>query len=228
MLGLLGGGVVASPLLTNLAAYWKLDEAAGVNRADSVGSSTAVLNGTVASVAGKVGNGASFNGNAANYLSVTDNPVINPAGISFTVAFWYKLNVSTNQGFISKFAGSGGNEFIVDFATTPIVRFLFYGATTSNVTVTPGAVDTTTFYAVRAWYDLPTNKIWLQWHNGTPASADAPVGGINISDSDLRFGVFDQATRPGNCVLDEIGFWWRILTSDEWTAYLAAITYPFS
>lgn len=222
-----GGGVAPSTLLTDLAAYWKLDEAAGVNRADSVGSSTAVLNGTVASVTGKVGNGASFNGNAANYLSVVDNAAINPVGTSFTVAFWYNLNVIANQGFISKFGGAGGNEFIVDYTTTPTLRFLFYGATTVSVTLSI-TNDADSFHAVRAWYDLPTNTVWLQWDDGTPNSAAAPVGGVNVSNSDLRFGVFDHATRPGNCILDEIGFWRRVLTDEEWTEYLTGITYPFT
>lgn len=222
----LGGGAAPSTLLDGLAAYWTLDEAAGSNRADSVGSSTAVLNGTVGSVAGKTGNAANFNGNIDNYLAAANNAAINPAGTSWTLALWYKLNVNTPMGLMAKVSGSGGNEFIIDYGGG-VMRLLFYGATTSNVTTSPTTIDTTNWYALRAWYDLPTAKIWIQSEALTAVSANAPVGGMNVSNGALGFGVFDGGSRPGNVALDSVGFWRRVLTDDEWTEFRAGEAYPF-
>src|SRR5215469_10903203 len=60
-----------STLLTNLVAYWKLEEAAGTSRFDQVGGFTLSDNGTVTQGTGIIGNCAVFNG-SSQWLATPD------------------------------------------------------------------------------------------------------------------------------------------------------------
>lgn len=223
----MGGGAAPSTLLDGLVAYWTMNEAAGSNRADSVGSSTAVLNGTVGSVAGKIGNAARFNSNVANYLSVTDNPTINTSGISYTVAFWFKFNGTGLQGILGKNTGGAIREFLVDWDGSNVRMWVYGGAGFSIASAPISSPNTSTWYAFRGWYDYAANKVWSQVDDGAAGSANGPTGGSNVGDSLLRFGVWDGLNRPGNCDLDGVGFWRRVLTDAEWIEFRAGKEYPF-
>lgn len=86
-----GGAATADPLLTGLAAYWKMDEASGT-RADSIGSSTLTDNNTVGSANGLIGNCASMVQSAYEYLSLSgaQAEALVPIGHSWSVTGWVK------------------------------------------------------------------------------------------------------------------------------------------
>lgn len=106
---------MASPLLTNLVSYWKLNESSG-NAADSIGSNTLVNTDSVTYAAALIGNGASMNGGP--YLTITD---ASQSGLDITgdisTSFWIKLasEPGTDNGYemVTKWgSGSGAYRFI--------------------------------------------------------------------------------------------------------------------
>ncbi len=84
----------ASTLLTGLSSWWGLHDASGVDRIDSSGNNNPmVLNGTVTSIAGLIGNAASFDGNTANFLRAS--PFLSTP---FSMSVWLNaVNLSTIQ-----------------------------------------------------------------------------------------------------------------------------------
>ena len=218
-LSVVGGGNAPSTLLNGLYAAWKMNETGNVNRADAVGGSTMVVNGTVNDAAGILGRAANFVGNVANYLECADNPDISPAGTSFTVAFWIKINTAGNQGFVNKFGGAGGSEYIVDCSATGYPRFLVYGFSTgASVTSAVAVNDSPAWNAIRAWYDKSANKVKIQVNAGAIAET-ATVGALNVSNGSMRWGMFENVSRPCNSAIDHGHFWKRVLTDAEWLEF---------
>ena len=86
-LPVVGEASPASPLLTNLVSYWKLDEASGT-RADSHGTNHLTPSNAPVGAAGKIGQGCDFESSSGQMLS---HPDADPLGNeSFTYALWFK------------------------------------------------------------------------------------------------------------------------------------------
>src|SRR4051812_43478016 len=97
--------VAASPLLTNLASYWKLEEASGT-RADEIGSQTLTDNNTVTQAVGKLGNAAQFTAANSESLSHADSATLSlGADQDFTLGAWVYLDSKgANRVIASKWA----------------------------------------------------------------------------------------------------------------------------
>lgn len=234
-----GGDGGGSTLLNNLVGYWKLDETSG-NRADSIGTNNFADNASVSYEAAKISNGAKFDRSADNYLSIADNADVSlGADTDFTICFWVKIpNFTTSyQGLICKRATSGSTtveyEIYYGNASGTFSFFLSNGSTTSpTASVTVGSFSTSTLYFVCAWHDSAANTINLQINNGT-VSSQSWSGGTQNGTAPLilsRLWATDAAN-DSNATLDELGFWKRVLTSDERTELYnsgTGKTYPFS
>lgn len=233
-----GGG--SSSLLTGLVAYWKLDEASGA-RSDSVGGQTLTDNNTVTSAAGKVSNAGGFELDNTEYLSHADSATLSlGSDTDFTIACWVKLESkgAFDGGIVVKDNGgiAHGLETEYGLAMNNAGSDRFRFAVGNNVTFaevdanTLGSPSLATWYFIVAWHDSTANTINIQVNNGTADSA-AWSGGTYDGTSDTWIGSEPaSAARAFDGLIDEVGFWKRVLTAGERTTLYNSgngTTYPF-
>jgi concanavalin A-like lectin/glucanase superfamily protein len=213
-------------LLTDLIAYWQLDEASG-NRSDSHGSATLTDNNTVASAAGKISSAADFEANNLEYLSVADNAALSTGDIDFTFSCWVNVEsfgsgaAGTGRVIVAKDASAANREYRLWFSgssAAPMFLVLNNGGT--NATATWGAnLSLATWYHIVAWHDSVNNQVGIAVNAGTPvttsysggaADSTAPFVLGRLDGDGVNFRYFDG-------LIDEVGFWKRVLTSGERT-----------
>jgi hypothetical protein len=210
----------SAQLTTSLIAYWELGEASG-NRADSHGSNTLADNNTVTQAAGKVGNAADFERDNTEYLSIADNAALSTGDIDVTMCAWvYFESLAMGAGqirqIISKEGASDGEYYLFYDSTADRLTFTVYGAAAygSGAGVSWGsAPSATTWYFVCGWHDATANTITIQVDNGTPLST-SHAAGIFDSNGAFRLGL-NSAAQSMDGLIDQVGFWKRVLTSDE-------------
>lgn len=209
MTGLSGmSGMVGAPssLLTGLISYWKLDEAAGVTRADSFGTNNLTDNGTVGQATGKLGNAASFTNTVGQYLAVASNGTLQHGGTDFTWAFWYNpadlaatysiINKSTAgqrevqftlngaQGRVELLASSDGNVWTQTIATP-------------NSSITAGA-----WHFIVGRYDGV--NIYVSVNGG--AENSQPLASVWSGTAALEFGRNTESGQNDKGLLDAVAF----------------------
>jgi hypothetical protein len=213
-------------LTDNLIAFWGLEEASGT-RNDAHGSNHLIDNNTVGSATGRVGTCANFDRFTDEHLSIVDNAALSTGDIDFTICAWVKLDTKT------------GSEVIVakdDFGTSNREYLLFWDSSTDRFyfRVSPdggsgslGTVIANSFGApasgswnfVRAWHDASANTINIQVNDGTIDSVSHTTGVFNSAAAftvgcHLNSG---STTNHFDGMLDQIGFWKRVLTGAEST-----------
>lgn len=213
-----------SSLLTDLIAYWNLNEVSG-NRADSVGSNTLVDNNTVGSTAGKVSNAAQFVEANSEYFLISDNVDMSVSS-SFTFAGWMRSTTDqSTRAIIEK-----QNEYRLRRSSADNMVFSVFNAAFSDATVTDATTITAgTWYFVVAWYDVGDGRTHLQINDGVVSDSAATILAPRDGNSAFSMGL-DQAEGFYNGDMDEWGFWKRVLTSGEKTTLYNSgngTTYPF-
>lgn len=214
----------ALPAMDSILAYWKMDEAGSVNRLDASGNGhTLAVNGTVNAVAGKINNGAEFNGIGANFLSNNDGVFSGAA--PFTIFGWLSTGVAAanvvaighyNPGLLQ------GWEIL----QTAADRFAF--RTDGN----PDLVHTTPvtigpFFLVIVTVAVGTATIRV--NNG--ADVSAALGAFANPAVTFRVGGNNAGGSWGG-VIDEVGVYNRVLSSAEkdalWNAGAGKSCCPFT
>lgn len=207
-------------IIGSATAYWKLGEASG-SRADSIGSNTLTDNNTVTQATGKVGDAGLFTRANSEYLSITDNTALSAGDIDMSIGVWVYLNTeSAIQVFVGKQSASNA-EYAVYYDNSDD-RFKFVVRDTANTTHTIvtasnfGAVSTSTWYYIVAWHDSSANTVNIQVNNGT-ANSSSTTGGVRDSTNQFRLGASTDG-QYADARIDEVGFWKRLLTTNEKTA----------
>ncbi len=209
-----------SPLLTDLAAYWKLDG----NSTDELGtySGTDTL---MDYQAGKIGDGAIMD----QALGGATSKILIPAlstGTAFTIAGWV---FTPSSGVFANTYGSiisqdGSNAlFLTSGAFKFKVNLYTIGAHLSATELDPGT-----------WYHIAvtaTGSLVSYYINGV-VDANTFAYSPNLSliqiFNDVGFECFRGTSDDG--MIDELGVWSRVLTSDEIVSLYAAgagLSYPF-
>lgn len=205
-------------------AYWKLDEASG-NRLDSVGSNTLTSNNGVTQAVGKISNASQFAAASSQYLSITDNPSLSTGNIDFTITAWVKLSsTAASRTVAAKRDGSGSREWnLVYNQATGKFRFATFDATGN---ANAGAVEDTTaisagtWYYVVAWRDSAADRLYIQVNNNAATFALENLSGTNPVDSTSSFrigGIDNPVSTFMDGIVDEVGFWKKILSAQERT-----------
>lgn len=236
----LSGGVGASPLLTDLVAYWKLDESSNgtgaVTRNDSVGTNHLTDNNTTPSGTGLISNCAQLSGPADNErLSITDNTVLSMGDVNCAFWVWFNpTNLSANYCMIGKAGDTNNWEYVIRIAqTTGLLSFIVSdtGASGDLTTVTTGNGATAGAWNLAiCWHDPTANKIYAQLNNSTVAET-AHTGGIFDGNSTfyLGFQQFGAVKYLGG--IDEVGIRkGSLLTAADRTSLWnggAGVTHPF-
>ncbi len=187
---------------TGLVSYYKLDG----NSNDAHGSN----NGTDTSIsysAGKIGNGANFNGSTSEIVT----PLLTSARDNVTLSCWVKLNSLSQNSIIFGNGNPGSNGFFLSISNGS-------GSTGSNLVGFCGGIAFLntgySFPSTGVWYhimmirDSGTWRIYLnnsQKGSTWSTTPNIPSGNGMIGDSGF------------NGSIDEVGIWNRALTSDEIT-----------
>lgn len=235
-------------LLTDLISYWKLDEASGV-RADSHGSNDLADNNTVLAAAGIINDGADLEVSNSEYLSIADASqsglLDGLSEVSFSL--WVKPeSLSADHFIISKGdVNAGTRDVCMCFFIGNTGYFelrasddgtLNAGHNISRQTAA-GVFTTGVLYHIALTFDVVNETVNL-YVNGSLVGWSFSSGsmGAALRDSTDMFviGMRENNGAPQSSfdgIIDEVGVWNRILTTDEVTELYnsgAGLAYPFT
>jgi hypothetical protein len=224
-------GGVPSSLLTDIAAYWKLDEAAGANNALDAHANVLTLtqHASPGSAAGKVGTARTFASGSAQYFGRPSETLLQCGGVSITFALWcYPTSLSGGGILIGK-DHSSSREYVIDRNTS---RARMYIGGSGLAMTDEGALTQNAWNFVTGWWSAVDSTCRIQVNNGTVYAAAGPVTPV---DGATEFDI-GARTYPGfpdywNGYIDEVGFWKRLLSDPEKAALYNSgngITYPFT
>lgn len=219
-------------LIDNLVSYWKLDEASGT-RYDSHGTNHLTDNNTVASATGKIGTAADFESTNTEYLSCADNASLSTGDIDFTYSCWINPESLVIYPVIIR-KGSDINdnvEYVLYYDT--VNNALKFGVTWSGNygEVSSGSsLSTATWYFVVFHHDSVNNQLAISVNGGTLQTTSWSLG---VDDSAFPFclGASVGQSLWWDGLIDEVGFWKRVLTSGERTQLYnggSGLAYPFT
>lgn len=209
-------------LVDDLVVYLSLDEASG-NAIDAHGSNDMSDNNTVGATTGKVGGGRDLEVGSSEYFSAAHNSDWAVGDIDFTLQAWVNAESLAGDSYIlSKYAFSfPDRQYALRYNVTTN-RFDFFvspdgdNATIATVTANNlGAPSTATWYLIHAWHDATNNQIGIAVNAGT-ADITSHSGGVVNASSNVNVGAIAAAAHWDG-IIDEVGFWKRVLTSDERT-----------
>ncbi len=229
-------GPAPSSLLTDLVAYWQLDEASG-NRSDS--HSNAITLGdtnTVSSTTGIISAlAADFENGNNEYLDAADSATLSlGSDTSFTLSAWVKLEsvVGSTRAVIGKRNGTlaEDTELLVGATTSETILFRVGNDTTYVELTDTNVMATGTWYFVVCWHDGPNDTVNIQFNNGTVTST-AWTGGTFDGSGNFQIGTIAASTTADwDGLIEGVGYWKRVLTADERTELYnagAGLDYPF-
>ncbi|MFN8595746.1 MAG: hypothetical protein U0559_06145 [Anaerolineae bacterium] len=222
-----------STLLSDLAAYWSLDEPSGARQdATGHGNNLQAHNG-VGVMPGKIGEAAVFSPTLQSYLSHLDNADLSTGDVDFTIAGWAYLNSLQNPGSI---VGKGNTS-----AYNTLEYSLGYNSGVGRFAGVLGNYSTG-IYDEASGFGSPAPGQWyflVFWHNATQRQVGISVNGAeNViqyqgggwdTPYEFRMGS-DLTNQSWNGAIDEIGLWKRVLTADERAALYnngQGCAYPF-
>lgn len=201
----------------NLISYWKLNETSG-QRNDSFGTNHLTDNSSVGSAVGKLGNCGSFVASVPQFLSRVSNPSLQTGNIDFTIYAWFNRTRLTDECLVSK-DSNVGREYNLDLR--PTLGRLSVGAVGSfaGTAGAPFTFSTGVWYLIIGWLDTLNNTVNVQVNNGIVAST-VLIFPPAASDVDFRIGSGSYPTFefPFDGLIDEVGFFKRVLSSVERTA----------
>jgi len=211
-------------LTDSLVSWWSMEETSGA-RVDDHGVNDLTDNNTVLYGTGIISNGADFEYSSSEYLSIAGASQVGlDVTGDFSISGWvYYESLSNNHYVISKGFESDGNT----------VRAYKFGWETGNVlslhisSAGSGGTQVTVAWtpSTATWYHLVVN------YDADAGSADFYVNGsqqgttqtglpnaIYNGSSKTFVGSYDQTYYFHDGILDELGFWSRVLTTDEITS----------
>lgn len=202
----------------SLVAYWKFDEAAGAQRADSTinGNDLSTLIGAISAVAGKISNAVRLSSVGAPAIgTLAWIPVWN--GQSITIAGWIRQDPGPLLFNSTKyyFSGAVGLEWSLGLEAINNNEYqgLFVDEFGASVPVSSGVIIAAgSFDFVVLQLDIPNLTVGISVNNSAivtaaiPAAPSVPAtNGFNSRNQDAS----------GNRDLDEMGVWYRKLTVAE-------------
>lgn len=228
-----GSHRTASTLLTNLVAYWKLEDPSG-SLTDSTGTYTLTeTSGTIPTIAGKVGNARDFEQVDTEYFAQSDQAAFRVGDTDASWSMWINGETLTSAPVVfRKRNGSNANNSYALYYDHVAERLTFAAAIDSSTDTSVqwgSALSTSTWYFVVVWHDSVNNQIGISVNNGTPVTASHTTG-IQDNAAEFQLGASDNQALYWDGVIDEFGFWSKVLSASERTELYNSgngTTYPF-
>lgn len=214
------GSGAADSLLTDLVAWWSMDETTGTRvNAHNPGTHDLTETNGVGYISGVQGNAADFAGSGAeDMLTASHHADFVIGDTPFSIAGWCLMSSSSesNCRIIIKQnpAVSGGEWSVQRISTLQAVILRVRNAANSATTDTPqNAITYGSFFFFIAEHDPDTNEIAIEVNRGTRTTA-AFSGGVYSGTNDITFGrVATNDELDG--ALDEVVIARRLWTTDE-------------
>lgn len=211
---------LTAPTLYGGVAYYKLDESSG-NADDAIGARDLTNNGTTTYAAGKINNGAVFNG-TSQYFNLTAGTL----GIAnaWTIAGWFNSDALTAQDkiFSCRPASGDANEIRLQIDDTDATKLAIVAMHSSGsgtgykVYRGDTELSNSTWYFGAATWDGTNLKLYV---NGEEETTTKTVDGtLVMTDTSRPLGIGSLSISASNLwdgMLDEIGYWSRALSSAE-------------
>jgi hypothetical protein len=224
--GIGAGAIVAveTSLVTDLIAWYSLNETSG-NMIDAhTGGLDLTLVGAVGSATGKVGNCRDFSGSDSNY-GTSNAAALKLGDEDFYIAFWIQFDSLAGDRFpLGRWDFTGDNRSIglnVPSATNRPQFFVSSDGTNPAVTavVWGSAISTSTWYFVECYHDAANNEIGIALDGGTFVTASHSTGVWDGGTMPFTLGrVSTSGSSFGTALdgrFDEVAVWGRILTAGE-------------
>lgn len=216
--------VMSGSLLTNLLAYWNLNESVGA-RADATGNGYTMTEQSV-----------TFDGNGNSVFGGATNSIVNNTGLisscpffndqyflanssitlnglsAVSMSFWFKGNTNGRYNLVGAYDGAGNDEMLVYTGGKGPIRFLI-GDLYEIVSST--TLDTTSWYHVACTFGSSTGKLYINGNlEGTTTATSSLVGVTPFCIGDS----YQNGIVPFNGSIDEVGLWNKTLTASEVTS----------
>ena len=214
-----------SPLLTDLVAYWKLEN---VNDSHTNGL-TLTNNNSVTFTSGKVGNAATVATASSQYASLADTSILRPGNFDYTWLCWFKLTTTAGtQTIISKDYDTLRGWQLVNGGGT--LTFNTYRNNSVGMDVnTP--VSSGVWNLFIGWHDSVADTVNMKLNDGTTVSAATSANFPQATTAPFAIG---RNSYPGfsqymGGQVDEVAYWTRVLTAGEMTQLYNSgngVTYP--
>jgi len=228
-------------LNTNLVAYWRMEENNLQLRIDATGNGNDLSYDQAVAASGG-GVCANCTGSAGGTLSLSASGSgsffgnIQP-GDSFTVQAWLNfvaIPASGYHGVVSSWDSSTIAYFV--WFQNPNPGKLYYTVSnaagvqqTDRLIVTSPA--TATWHHLIFGYDATNTQTFFQWNNGARSTFSCTGIYKSAGTSDFRLMAYGGDNGPPNMTVDEVGWWRRVLTTDEVTALYgggSGLCWPFT
>jgi hypothetical protein len=211
-------------LLDDLVSYWKSDESSG-NLIDEHASYDCADNNTVGTDAGGIINSArSYVPTSAEFFSLADTADFKAGGGGdFTFSAWIKrTSPSNNRSVLTKWGAANSREYNLEAQVNADPYAIYWSVSSAGTSGTVTSVNSATNKSDGTWYhcvcyhDAGTG-IGLIINDGTPITAAHTGGVVATKSADFRVGSDALNNSHWHGLLDEIGFWHRLLTAQEIT-----------
>jgi len=222
-------------LTTSLVSYWKLDLGTWV---DSHGANDLTEGGTVTNTTGKINDGATASDwSTTNRLYISDASQTNLEGTGdFSILMWVLSDdaPSALEYIVSKYDTSSQRGYSFNFDTGVVKLFVSETGSSANDQISFTHTHSTVAWTSYVWtYDASAKQHRL-YINGSEHGSSPQTGvvtSVHDSTADFQIGVRDGASNAfvldGD--IDEVGFWTKVLTSDEVTdLYNAGNALPYN
>jgi hypothetical protein len=222
-------------LLTNLYAYYQLDEASG-NALDASGAGLNLPNysNPIGTTTGVINGARNWNSAGSAYFYESDTTKFSPGSSHFSFSIWVNLANTTqggaDTGLITKTGTSDQKEYILWYQAGGDKKFHFFcsadGTTTSNV-IWPTAPAANTWYNITGGWD--GSNVWISV-NAAARVTTAFTGPLHQDTIGFQLGFEAGSGSPFIGKIDEFGFWvGRDLTNCEVSQlYNGGAGLPFS
>ena len=203
--------------LTNLIAYWRMDEASG-SRYDSVGSMRLNQSGTVGSNTGKLGSKCASLSTTSCGMNIAGTVPSDFSGNQLTLAGWYRIDSVTGAtdypiALIETTNGSTYRTLRIRYDnTTGLITAESSDESSNNVHSASdfGSLSTATWYHIIATWNATTVTLYVN----DVATADAAHISINshLTISNVAFG---NSSSNHSFSADDWGVWDEIISSTD-------------
>ncbi len=148
------------PILNNLIDTTRIKDL-------SENTNNGLIVGTVSSIAGKFGKARDFPGSVGNYINVLDDPSLDLATTTFSVAAIIKVDsLATARDILSKM-GTGPNGWLFRVLANGTLNFEIWnaGAQRDISSTSSGVITTGSIFHVEVVWDSPIGQLYV---NGQP------------------------------------------------------------
>jgi hypothetical protein len=206
---------MSNNLLTDLEAYWKLDEASG-SRSDSSGNGwTLTDNNTVGSTTGLINDQAQFVAANSEWLS-NSSAVTSPTSAIVSVSLWFDAASLGNGRIFSLYDGTNSIQIVLDNSSGQLCTKHSQWQTGFDSTQWFAPSTGTRYHIVVVWDSV--NNTTALWKDGSSQTGSSgPIVGDGGTATTTTLG-----RRPDGIVyydgkIDEVGVWSKALTGTDAT-----------